>query len=120
MTIELTWQVVVTGILAVCGGITAIGGALAVVASWISKLKSPEKIQNDRLDFLEKEVLELQNEVGELNRKNKDTGDILGLILDSQFALLSHGINGNSISEMEASRARLQKFLIDSRGEKND
>ena len=36
--------------LAACGLITAVGAAGAVVISWINKLKSPNKLQNERLD----------------------------------------------------------------------
>lgn len=106
MTIELTWQLFVGGLLAVCGGIVSIGAAVTVIVNFIVKLRSPEKMQNERLDTLEKEVEELK----EKQQKNEDISKVT---LDALFALLSHGISGNAIEEMTDAQRHLKKYLID-------
>lgn len=110
---------VITGLLAICGGITTIGAAVVVICNLIKKLKSPEKTQNDRLDALEKKYEEMDKKFSELENKEKTSSDILGLILDAQFALLSHGISGNAVAEMESARSELQRYLINRRGGEN-
>lgn len=111
----MTPQELMTGLLAFCGAITSIGAAVVVVYKFIRELRSPEKVQNDRLDAIEKKQDATEKRLSELEKRENNSSDTLGLILDAQFALLSHGISGNAMSEMESARAELQKYLISKR-----
>lgn len=51
--ITFTPQELFQAVLAVCGAITAIAAAVAVIVSLIRKAKAPNQIQNDRLKALE-------------------------------------------------------------------
>ena len=43
---------VVTIMLASCGGIITIGGAVSVIATWIAKARNPEKRQDEQIALL--------------------------------------------------------------------
>lgn len=142
-TIEQLW----TSILGICGGITAIAAAVAVILSAIKKAKEPDTKQNAKLNdhdkHLEdvdrklkndKEVLDLyRSKILSLEEHQKEQDVLLeehsrkmaaaeqhlekndhalSVVMQALLALLSHGIDGNSVEPMKEAKAILEKYLI--------
>ena len=99
-------------ILAVFGGIACIGGGMAYLVKLFQWIKRP----NDHQDKLLKEHGELLAKHTELLEKdNKRLSDLETqdrLVLQSLFALLSHGIDGNDVEAMKKCKAQIQEYLI--------
>ena len=142
-TIEQLW----TSILGICGGITAIAAAVAVILNAIKKAKEPDtkqnaklndhdkhledvdrKLKNDKetLDLYRSKILSLEEHqkeqdvlLEEHSRKmaaaEKHLGKndhALSVVMQALLALLSHGIDGNSVEPMKEAKAILEKYLI--------
>lgn len=99
-------------ILAVFGGIACIGGGMAYLVKLWQWIKKP----NDKQDVLLKEHSDLLAKHTELLEKdNKRLSDLETqdrLVLQSLFALLSHGIDGNDVEAMKKCKSQIQEYLI--------
>ena len=87
-------------ILAICGGITVIGGAITVVKKWIA----PAVKLNDRVETLErhdKRDFEAMNEI-----KERDS-----LIMETLVTILNSHISGNNEVELKKTRDKLISYL---------
>lgn len=123
------WQVVV----AVGAGIVTLASAGGVITGAIRKAKSPNKVQNERLDKLEDDMKKtnehIDNEVGKINSRlelgNKrfeaDSKKTCSLeeavketnkvIIEGLQALTAHAIDGNNIDRLKHSEEALNKYL---------
>ena len=103
---------IITQILAICGGIACIGGAVVDIAKLFGWLKKP----NDKQDKLLKDHEELLKKHAELlekdNKRLLDLEEQDRLVLQSLFALLSHGIDGNDVEAMKKCKDNIQDYLI--------
>lgn len=99
--------------LGACGVITAAAGAVAVIYSLIVKAKTPNRMQNKRLDkheeWLKKHDAMLDND----NKRLRQLEDGNKIIQRALLELLKHGIDGNDIDGMRKVRDDLQQYLID-------
>ena len=59
-------------ILAVCGGIVAISAAFAVVIKIVDHFKTPDKLQNQRIEILETEVTDIKLRLKEGDKHFKE------------------------------------------------
>ena len=78
-TIEQLW----TSILGVCGGITAIAAAVAVILSAIKKAKEPDTKQNAKLNDHDKHL-------EDVDRKLKNDKEVLDLYRSKILSLEEH------------------------------
>lgn len=108
---EFNW--IVAAILAVCGGITAIGGAAAVVINAVKALRRPNDQQNEILADHEKRLSAMERK----SEKNEsDMGRIDGIsraLLRGMVALLSPGIDSDSRTVKEQAYKDLTSYLIE-------
>lgn len=111
--IMLTPADVINIFLGACGVITATAGAFAVIYSLVQKAKTPNKVQNERLDkheeWLKKHDAMLDND----NKRLKLLEDGNRITQRALLELLKHGIDGNDIDGMRKVRDDLQQYLID-------
>jgi len=111
-SITITPAEIVKIILSVCGGITAVGAAITVLAKVWSRIKAPSKKFDERLSAVEKKIEEHK---GYFSNDN-DRLDILEegnkVTQRALLALLSHGIDGNDVEGMRKAKAELQDYLI--------
>lgn len=100
------------GVLALCAGITCIAGAIAAVNRWIQRAKSPEVLQNQRIEQLEEEVNSIKNILAKdkVHLESLDEGN--RVTQKALLALLAHGIDGNEIDSMRMAKQELQDYLI--------
>lgn len=67
-TLEQLW----TGILGICGGITAVSAAIAVVIKAVNKAKEPDKKQNEQIEAHDKKFEDVERKL----KNDKDTLDL--------------------------------------------
>lgn len=87
-------------ILAICGGISVVGGAAAVIKKWIA----PAIKLNDRVKVLEehdKNDFEALNEI-----KERDS-----LIMETLITMINSQITGNNIEQLKKTRDKLISYL---------
>lgn len=87
-------------ILAICGGITVIGGAITVVKKWIA----PAVKLNNRVEVLErhdKRDFEAMQEI-----KERDS-----LIMETLVTMLNSQISGNNVEQLKKTRDKLISYL---------
>lgn len=100
-------------VLAICGAITAVAAAAAVIISLVKRAKVPNEVQNSRLDALE-EKMKTHDEWFENDDKrlsNIEAGN--RITQKALLALLSHGIDGNDVEGMKHAKEELQHYLIE-------
>ena len=111
--IMLTPSDIINIFLGACGIITATAGAFAVIYSLVQKAKSPNRMQNERLDkheeWLKKHDAMLDND----NKRLKLLEDGNRITQRALLELLKHGIDGNDVDGMRKVRDDLQQYLID-------
>lgn len=100
-------------VLAICGAITAVAAAAAVIVSLVKKAKVPNEVQNSRLDALEEKVNTHDEyfENDDKRLKNIENGN--RITQKALLALLAHGIDGNDVDGMKKAKDELQHYLIE-------
>lgn len=110
-------------ILGVCGLITAVAAAVAIVAKLIQKWRLPNKKQNERLEEHEKRLKEVEARLEEGNRQfkadNERTSELeedlratTRMIIESLQALMAHALDGNNTDELSAAKKEIDNYLI--------
>ena len=97
----------------ICGGITCIGGAVAVLSRWHDKAKAPEMSQNGRILALE---IEMQNVKAMLERDNKRLMELengMKAITKGLIAVLNANISGDNKEQMQDALTALNHYLIE-------
>lgn len=103
---------IVGGVLAVCGAISTVGNAAEKVVKIVRAAKAPNDEQNARLDNVEKHMKEIDGFLS-IDKKRLDAQENSNRITQrALLGLLEHGIDGNSIARMQASRKELEDHLI--------
>lgn len=111
-------------ILAVCGGIVAISAAFAVVIKIVDHFKTPDKLQNQRIEVLETEVTDIKLRLKEgdkhfeaQDRWMKEFEDGMKkrekLMIESLQCLISHAIDGNNLDELKSQKHSIDKYLLE-------
>lgn len=90
-------------LLALCGGISVIGGAINLLRNW--KKESKLTLHDTVLKDHEQRIRRVEDATKEQNGFTK-------VLCNSVLALVSHEINGNSIDKLESAQKDLQDFLI--------
>jgi len=120
--IVFTPQDIINGVLAVCAAISVIAGAAAVIVKVITKAKSPNKAQDEKIAALEDEVERIKEEMQE-NKKSLDRrfntdksrldsiDEANAVTQTAILALLSHAINGNDKEALQRAKTDLETYL---------
>ena len=103
---------VVTQTAAICGLILSIASVVTLIITIVRKAKAPEAKQNERLDALEQTVQKhdelFRNDLSRFERMERGNR----IMQKCMLALLSHGIDGNDIEQMQQARSDLNEYLI--------
>lgn len=104
--------IIVGAILAIAGMVSTIGGAVEKIAKLICAMRAPNAAQDARLKDLEEHVATIDNYLA-VDKKRLDGLDEGNRVTQrALLALLSHGIDGNNIAQMEQAKAALEEHLI--------
>lgn len=99
-------------LLAVCGGISIVGAAIAVIAKWLSPIRKYMKRMEEMQDRQER------NQENNEKRFKKDFESIRAiqetdkLILKALIILLDHQVTGNGIDHLKNIKKEIETFLI--------
>lgn len=111
--ISFTPAMLWSALLGICAAIAAISGAISVVARVIKHAQQPNKLQDKRIDELEKRIDRhdelFLNDKRSIERLESGTRVTQKAIL----ALLDHGLDGNNTKQMQAAKEELQSFLLE-------
>lgn len=90
-------------LLAICGGISVIGGTVNLFRNWKkeSRLNAHSTILQDH----EKRIIKLETD-------SEDQDKFTKVLCNSVLALVSHEINGNSIDKLTDAQEELKDYLI--------
>jgi len=110
--ITFTPQQVFELILWICGAIVSVSAAITIIIKVVQKAKAPEKMQNERIEKLEKKTEKYDQFFENDNKRLKKLED--GNIVTQQaiLALLSHAINGNDTDSLKKAKTDLEHYLM--------
>ncbi len=109
---SLTLLEIIGGVLAVAAAVNTIGSAVEKIVKAAKAANTPNEVQNDRLDELERWRKDVDQRLvnGNTHFDNIDAGN--RVTQRALLALLSHGIDGNNIKDMEAAKKEIETYLI--------
>ena len=108
VTLPEIWTVIAW----IAAAIILLANASDKIAAAVKTAKAPNAQQNDRLDALEDEMKQVKQFLAN-DKKHLDALDEGNRITQrALLALLSHGLDGNSIDQMEAAKTALENHLI--------
>ena len=99
-------------ILWICGSITAISAAIAVIAKAVQKAKAPEKTQNERIEKLEKWKEKVDTMFDNDNKRLKALEEGNRITQEALLALLGHAKDGNNTEQIVQAENDLKQYLI--------
>lgn len=97
------FQIFLVVLLAICSGITTIGGAINLLRNWRKE---------SRVERHDKEIKDHEQRIRKLEDDSKDQDGFIKVLCNSILALISHEINGNSLDKLKDAQNDLQDFLI--------
>lgn len=101
------WAVV----LAICGGIITIIGAIEKIVGAGKTINAPNKEQDRRLDALEKRCDKFDRLFDLDKQRIADLEQMLSVMMQAEFALLSHAINGNDTDKLKQVQSSMMEYL---------
>lgn len=87
-------------LLSICGGISIVGGAVAVIHKWIS----PAIKLNERVEVLEQHDRQDFETLKRISERDSMILEVLSTMLDSQ-------ISGNNTEQLKKTREKLTQYL---------
>lgn len=90
-------------LLAICGAISVIGGAINLIVNWKKESK---------ITIHDKSIKDHEIRIRKLEDDSREHGEFTKVLCNSVLALVSHEINGNSIDKLEHAQEELQDFLV--------
>jgi hypothetical protein len=106
---SMTVSEVISRILAFCGGLTIIGGAVAVIRHWMNPAFRLRK-RVDTLEQKNREQEERNKDIKEMLSEIKQTNKLL---CKSMMVLLDHSITGNGVENIKQVRSDLVQYLTE-------
>ena len=104
--------IIIGAVLAIAGMVSTIGGAVEKIAKLVAAIRAPNAEQDARLKDLEEHVATIDNYLS-VDKKRLDGLEEGNRVTQrALLALLSHGIDGNNIAQMEQAKAALEEHLI--------
>ena len=97
------FQTFIVVLIAICGGITTIGGAVNLLLNW----KKQSKVTRH-----DEEIKDHEQRIKALEEKTREQDGFIKVLCNSILALVSHEINGNSKEKLKEAQKELQEFLI--------
>ena len=107
-------------ILAVCGGIVTVGGAVTILHNWYKHYKKPTDDLKKRIESLEKRMDTMDQGIKDINKKlDNDYASIssnredTNLIMRSLFCLIENKLTGNNVDGLKKTRDDLINAITD-------
>ena len=107
MDLTTAWAI----ILAICGGILTIINAVEKIVGAGKALNAPNAEQDRRLAALEARCDKYDRYFDSDKQRIADLEQMLSVLMQAQFALLSHAINGNDTENLRKVRDDMLAYL---------
>lgn len=101
----VTWQMIILGVVAVCGGFSTICVAIGWLIKIIKAVKKPADDVNQKLDNDNKRIKDLEKNFGYVLKA-------ISLLLQDDLVILNHLRTDNNTGEMAKQENKVQDFLI--------
>lgn len=105
-----------TGVWAVVSGIAAgillLAQATEKIVKAIKAARAPDIAQNERLKALEDDMKQVKQYLTNDNNRLEMLENSTRITMRAHLALLSHGIDGNNVEQMENSQKEIEDYLI--------
>lgn len=98
-------------ILAICSGIITVIGALEKIVNAGKTISAPNAEQNRRLSALEARCDQYDRFFNSDKQRIFDLEQMLAVLMQAEFALLSHAINGNDIEKLKQVQSSMMDYL---------
>lgn len=95
----------------ICALITSIATIVNIITIVVTKLREPEKNQNDRINDLEERLDKVERHLENDNMRLEEIEEDNAVTHQALFALLSHALNGNDIDSLKNARKELETYL---------
>ena len=99
-------------VLAICAGICTVAAAIGIIIAAVKKMKTPNEIQDKRIDTLEERVDRHDEIFAKDNRRLEAIEDGNRVTQRAILSLLSHTIDGSDIEPVKHARTEMTEFLI--------
>nr|DAK79006.1 MAG TPA: hypothetical protein [Caudoviricetes sp.] len=114
----ILWVASILG--SVCAGAITVDKVLEIIHKYIKKAGAPDEAQNKRLDEMDKRLQTLETGYAQhslaLGRDLSRFGEIdevNRLTLEAVRALLESQLTGNNVAAMQASKAKIDNYLME-------
>lgn len=98
-------------ILAVCGGVITLINAIEKIVSAGKTINAPNVEQNRRIAALEERCDKFDRYFDSDKQRIADLEQMLAVLMQAEFALLSHAINGNDIEKLKQVQSTMMDYL---------
>lgn len=106
-------QDIINIIIAVCGAIITVSGAVAVIISFVKKARQPEVDQNERIKKLEVHLEKIDRMLF-IDKQRLDRIEYGSTVTqEALLALLDHALNKDDISPVREAKKKLERYLLD-------
>ena len=99
--------------LALCGAIVAVSAAIGVIVTAVKKAKTPNRLQDERIEILEHRVDKHDELLGNDKRRLDKIDEGNRVTQRALLALLKHGIDGNDVDSMRKAESDIERYLIE-------
>lgn len=98
-------------LLALCGGIVTIISAIEKIVNAGKVINGPYTEHNRRIKALEERCDKFEQYFSRDNQRLADLEQTLSILLQAEFALLSHAINGNDVDKLKDVQSAMMEYL---------
>ena len=98
-------------LLLIAGAIITIGGAIKIVVGWIRALRSPNVKQDKAIEQINARLDKGDRRFEADDSRLKKLEDSMNLMLESQFALLDHALEGNNRESLKEAKHDMYEYL---------
>lgn len=110
--VELTLRDICSAVLTIASAVVLLSNATKAIAQAVAAAKGPNAAQDKRLDRLEGDMKEVKQKLSKDYEHLEALDEGTRVTQRALLALLSHGIDGNNIKQMEEAKDALQSHLI--------
>ena len=97
--------------LAICGGLLTISNLIEKVAKAKKAIDAPNEEQNRRIRELERKCEKYDDYFRSDKQRIQDLEQSLSILMQGNFALLSHAINGNDTDKLKKVQSDMMEYL---------
>lgn len=103
------WMAVV----AICGGLGAIGGAIVYINKAIKFIQQPQKANEERFAKIEEYLANDKRKLEKHDEMLEQVKDVFNLSLKNDLVMLRHASTNNNTGEINETIKNLETWLID-------